>query len=79
MSSLVKDMPKDGSNSRIARAPTGVKIAVLNDDMRDVISASERSKPETNLQLNKNDTQPALIEELSSRHNGPNSPSSHAI
>ena len=49
MSSLVKDMPKEGSNSRIARAPTGVKIAVLNDDMRDVISASERSKPETNL------------------------------
>lgn len=69
-------MAKDGNNSRIARAPTGVKIAVLNDDMRDVITASERSKPETKSRLNKNDTQPTLIEELSSRHNGPTSPAS---
>ena len=49
----------------------GVKIAVLNDDMRDVISPSEMSKGDSiAMHLSKADTQPFLLNTLSSRQVG---------
>ena len=85
VSSLVKELPRDGSLPKMPRqekeaprAPSGVKVTVLNDDMRDVISASEMSKPESVTKLAKAETQPALMDALSSRHVGLSAPKSNS-